>query len=230
MMAQANKPPGRVRAGTLVLVALIHVGIAIGVVRMFTPDLPAAIINSVFEAYEVVVFTPQPEVKEKPGPAAPEGSKADPRAISAPQSPLPLHPQPAAPASGTGQDNVAGASIQGTGTGAGGEGNGTGGGGGARRLEKIAGDINSAKDYRKKTRDLRIGQSVTILLGVGADGRVTSCKVTAPSPDPEADATTCRLASERFRFRPATNRNGDPVAGQYAWRQRWFTSPAGAAE
>ncbi len=230
MTGQADKPPRRVRIATLVLVALIHVGIGIGVVRMFTPDLPAAIIKSVFEAYQVVVFTPRPEVKVKPGPAAPEGRNADPRAVSAPRVELPLHPQPAPPASGAGQENAAGAAAQGTGTGAGGDGRGTGGGRGARQLEKIAGEINSAKDYRKKTRDLRIGQSVTILLSVGNDGRVTGCKVTMPSPDAEADVTTCRLASERFRFRPATDRNGNPVAGQYAWRQRWFYDQPAKAE
>jgi protein TonB len=46
--------------------------------------------------------------------------------------------------------------------------------------------------------------------------------VVEPSPDPEADRITCRLAEERFRFRPARNAGGEPVAAQYGWRQRWF--------
>ena len=210
----------------MVLVALIHVGIAIVVIRAFTPNLPAAIIDKLVEAYDVVVFTPPPpQVSEKDKPAAPEGRKATPRAVSAPKAVLPINPVPAPTVSGTGADNSAGAARQGDGSGAGGVGTGKGGGG-ARKLEKLAGDISSARDYRKKTRDLRIGQSVTILLIVGTDGRVSDCRITQASPDAEADATTCRLAAERFRFRPASDRNGNPVAGQYAWRQRWYYDPA----
>ena len=91
-----------------------------------------------------------------------------------------------------------------------------------RGVEKIAGDINSARDYPKASRPQRLGHSVTIVVGVGVDGRVTDCRVSQPSPDPAADAITCRLAQERFRFRPAVNGSGEAVAGKYAWRQRWF--------
>ena len=45
---------------------------------------------------------------------------------------------------------------------------------------------------------------------------------TDPSPDPQADAITCRLATERFVFRPRLDDDGKPVAGIYRWRQRWF--------
>jgi protein TonB len=241
MQGNADKAPRRVRIGTVVLVALIHVGIGIGLVRMFAPDLTAAIVHRVVEAYTVIITGPPPEPdaakKAKPdaGAAAEEGRKSRPREVSAPRQPRQTEPLP--PVSSTGRENASGAAEQGSGTGAGGQGSGTGSGqggngqgGGARRLEMIAGDISSARDYRKKTRDLRIGQSVTILLSVGTDGRVTGCKVTAPSPDPEADATTCRLATERFRFRPALDRGGNPVSGQYAWRQRWYYDQPGEAE
>jgi len=43
-----------------------------------------------------------------------------------------------------------------------------------------------------------------------------------PSPDAEADAITCRLARERFRFRPATDRAGNPIESEFGWQQRWF--------
>jgi len=163
------------------------------------------------------------------GAAAEEGPRAKPRAVIAPKVAIPVSPSPAPRASSTGEETQAGASDAGQGTGAGGEGSGTGSGlsgsgqgNGFRKLEKIAGDINSARDYPKKTRELRIGHSVTILLTVGADGLVKDCRVTEPSPDAEADRITCRLAAERFRFRPATDARGNPMAGKYAWRQRWF--------
>jgi protein TonB len=60
------------------------------------------------------------------------------------------------------------------------------------------------------------------VLTVGTDGRVRSCRIHKPSPDAEADAITCRLARERFRFRPATDRAGNPIESEFGWQQRWF--------
>ena len=234
------KPPRRARLGVIALVAAVHVLVAVGLVRAFTPDLPARLVGQALSAISVVITAPPPQPAPEPDPesqaeegaAAPEGPKATPREVAAPERTLPVKPQPLPPMSGRGDEAASGARDTGEGTGAGGDGVGTGSGQGGtgqgsglavRGVEKIAGDINSARDYPRKTRDLRIGHSVTILLDVGVDGRVTGCRVTAPSPDPEADAITCKLATERFRFRPATDRAGNPVPGQYAWRQRWFT-------
>ena len=36
---------------------------------------------------------------------------------------------------------------------------------------------------------------------VGTDGKPTACRVARPSRDAEANAITCRLALQRFRFR-----------------------------
>ena len=96
------------------------------------------------------------------------------------------------------------------------------GGGLARKFVQIAGTIDSAKDYPKATRDLRIGKSVLIVFTVGIDGRVHNCRVSEPSGDVQSDAITCRLAEERFRFRPSTDNQGNPVEALYGWRQRWF--------
>lgn len=230
------RAPRRVRIGMMALVVVLHVAAVFGLVHAFAPSVTTVAVDRVMQAFTVTVTAPPPEPPPPPesradeGAAAPEGPKARPREVAAPPRTLPRTPRPVPPVSSTGTENASGAAESGAGTGRGGEGAGTGSGregtgqGGivARKLEKIAGDINSAKDYPKKTRDLRINQSVTILLGVGADGRVTDCRVTVPSPDAEADAITCRLATERFRFRPALDRNGNPVAGKYAWRQRWF--------
>ena len=87
---------------------------------------------------------------------------------------------------------------------------------------KIAGDINSARDYPQATRDLRIGDRVIVALTVGKDGRPSACRIVRASRDPQADAITCQLALARFRFRPATDAAGQPVASEYGWQQRWF--------
>ncbi|MCT2399784.1 energy transducer TonB [Novosphingobium mangrovi (ex Huang et al. 2023)] len=141
-----------------------------------------------------------------------------------------VKPTQAPPAAGNGDENASGARPEGEGSGASGPGYGTGagaggmgqGGGQATPTVKIKGDINSAKDYPRASRDLRIGASVTIEMTVGADGRVKACRIVQPSPDPAADRITCALATKRFRFRPALDAEGSPVEATYRWRQRWF--------
>ena len=108
-------------------------------------------------------------------------------------------------------------------------GSGDGSGAGASRAVKIAGDITAIRDYPARTRGLRLGSSVIVVLTVGTDGRVQACRVHQPSTDPEADAITCRLATDRFRFRPATDRAGNPVVSEYGWQQRFF-APSGQAK
>lgn len=89
---------------------------------------------------------------------------------------------------------------------------------------KIAGEINSASDFPVPAggRKARFGTSVTVYMIVGTDGRASDCRVVRPSPDPDADAIVCRLAEQRFRFRPATDSEGNPVPATYGWRQEWF--------
>ena len=88
--------------------------------------------------------------------------------------------------------------------------------------QKIAGEINAARDYPRAGRDARIGDYVIVYMTVGTDGRAHNCRVQRPSRDPQADALTCRFAEERFRFTPATDSAGNRVASTYGWRQRWF--------
>ena len=56
-------------------------------------------------------------------------------------------------------------------------------------------------------------------------GRVTGCRISRSSGDASLDLTTCALIEERFRFKPATNAAGDPVASPYGWRQSWWLEP-----
>lgn len=173
--------------------------------------------------------SPTPTTPEPAGASGEEGRKAKARPVVA-RARLPSRPEPAPPVASTGNDVRSGAAAQGQGTGGGGEGMGTGsgasgngsGGGLARKAEKIAGDIRSTRDYPAKSQQERIGKRVVILLDVSAEGRVTGCRIWRASGVPEADAVTCRLASERFRFRPAMDAEGRPVASTYGWEQRWF--------
>ena len=52
---------------------------------------------------------------------------------------------------------------------------------------------------------------MTVRLGIGTDGRVTSCQVTASSGNGDLDSTTCRLAQRNGRYSPAKDTSGTPI-------------------
>ena len=60
-----------------------------------------------------------------------------------------------------------------------------------------------------------------ISVAIGTDGRVTSCRVTAPSGSSALDQATCRLYAQRARFTPARDAGGAVVEGRYSDRVRW---------
>lgn len=75
-------------------------------------------------------------------------------------------------------------------------------------------------DYQRSWLDQNLEGSVGFSVTVGANGRVQGCSVTASSGHSELDNATCRLVTQRARFRPATQ-GGQPVAGSYANRVQW---------
>ena len=231
--------PRPVRVGAFVAVGLLHLAAAMLLVRAFAPGFTAEVARRVVSSFTVTVTAPEPIPAPSPAPSAgaaqpagaagAAGTKARPKAAAAPLPKVVLAKPAAPPVAATGSADRAGASVgagtgaggAGAGTGSGGAGSGTGAGGGTRPV-KIAGDINSARDYPIASRDLRLGDHVVIWLTVGTDGRPTACKVARASRDAAADAITCRLALERFRFKPALDANGAPVVATYGWQQRWF--------
>lgn len=242
-MTQADlSAPKGARVGAAVLVILLHIVAVLALVRAFAPDFTGRVVETVASAITVTVTSPPPMPSPQPtvaddappdeGAAAPAGAKASPREVAAPRPRVPIAHKAAPPVSGSGQQDASGAQERGSGTGAGGEGSGTGsgaqgsgqggGGGIGAKPVKIAGEINSARDYPRKTRDLRIGDHVVVALTIGTDGRVKACRIARASRDAEADRITCRLATGRFRFKPAQDAAGNPVEAEYGWRQRWF--------
>ncbi|NTZ44064.1 TonB family protein [Altererythrobacter sp. SALINAS58] len=240
----------RIRPLTLVGIAVLHILLFYGLARALAPDFTGGLEESVVAAFTVpteIPETPPPPVPE-PAPETDtrpdEGAQGDPgreavaRAVAAPEPAVTIVEAPPAPrAASTGAANTSGAAEQGEGTGAAGSGSGTGsgqggvggGGGGsgaaiARPARKIAGDIRSAADFPVPPggRAIRRGQSVTVAVTVGVDGRARDCRVLKPSPDPQADQTTCRLVVERFRFEPAVNAAGETVPATYGWRQDFY--------
>ncbi len=79
----------------------------------------------------------------------------------------------------------------------------------------------TANDY--PTRDLRQGNAGTaeFTLTIGADGRVTDCRITRSTGHPGLDQATCSKVSQRARFTPARNESNQSVTGTFSSRIAW---------
>ena len=191
----------------LAVIALLVRGFALDFVRM----TPVGALQSVrlWWPPPPCKCLPRLSAKQKGGghsAASPQPSQTQ----AVPSIPLSVQPVEAA----GGDAPTPGVGVAGAGSGAG-DGNGTGQG-----PEKLSGEIR-AGDYPAESRALRIGDYVIVALTVGVDGRVRACRVHRASRDAAADAITCRLAQERFRFRPATDAAGHLVEAVFGWRQSW---------
>jgi protein TonB len=186
---------------------------------------------------EKVLKSETAKPKDPEGAASPADLKDSPSPIVVPppEIPLPLPPLVvAAPIAGQGNAASAGAAdVPGPGTGRGGigtglgsgsRGNGTGGGGGGigggMRARFLRGRIMDS-DYPRSALEARMSGTVFLRFVVAPSGRVSDCTVTRSSGSAELDATTCRLIQERFRYRPARDAYGRPIAeairGQHSW-------------
>lgn len=62
---------------------------------------------------------------------------------------------------------------------------------------------------------------VMVVLQVGANGRVSDCRITFSSESAALDAATCRLFRSRARYRPARNADDEAVVGMIREQVRW---------
>lgn len=234
----------RERAVSAVAVALVHAALGWALLTGLGVSIPDKA-QEVLETFNVTTPPPPPpeppqqppkplkeRAPEKEGAAAPPNLKSRATEVTAPKTPIPIPPPiTVAEKPGPGLDPTQGnAPIAGPGTGAGGFGDGTGsgrygngpggGGGGGTPLRLISGRIKNS-DYPREAFEARAQGSVGLRFVVGVNGRVTSCNVTRSSGSRALDSTTCRLIMERFRYRPATDRNGRPfpqtVTGEHIW-------------
>ena len=214
----------RTKLGVALLVIGLQVLLVMALVRAFTPDFAAKVVDTVMATFSVTVTTPPlpdpplpPKAPEPAGKSGNAGKQAVPRAAVALPAKLPITKAPAPQAASTGSADTSGAGTTGSGTGGNGQ-----GGGAVSKAVKTAGEINSARDYPIPTRDLRINDFVIVAITVGADGRPSGCRVSRPSKDAQANSITCQLALKRFRFKPATDASGKPVTSIFGWKQSWF--------
>lgn len=135
-------------------------------------------------------------------------SKATPVAAAPVRVPAPPPPVSAATAPASGAAAQSGASsLPGPGQGAGGIGNGLGGGG--------SGGSGDGSGIATGPRQIRGRLSVADF----PDGLI------GPGQQASVDAMACRLITQRFRYRPAINRVGQPVRSTIAETHIWYNRP-----
>lgn len=232
------------RAGTIALVALIHVGLGYaflnlsGTMRVIERQIiPRLIDVDVVPPAPPIVEVPleKEKPKEKEGAASPKNieSQATPVAAPKPKIELPVPPpvpvtetprvgsdptQGAAPVRGPGT----GAGGIGTGTGSGGLGSGTGGGGSGQgtRPVLVTPTLDGRRDYpREVLRRWPRGGRVFVRFQVDVVGHPYNCNVDRSSGDPMVDQWTCSLVVSRLRFRPATDGRGRPIVSWFGYIQ-----------
>lgn len=212
---------GRRRLTAAAVTAAVHAGV-IGVLAwgLSFRDSPAAPEDDV---QAVTVRLPEPPPPPPPpqqatqaaaaGAPAPEGAKGEAMPREAPRPAIAFPMPPAAVAAGDGSAVDAGAGQQGTGTGAGGTGDGDGGGGSGgvgAPAQRIAGALRDS-DYPREAERAGLSGTVGISFRVRSDGSVDRCTVVRSSGAAVLDTLTCRLFTQRFRFRPATDAAGAAI-------------------
>ncbi len=209
-----------------------------------TPVPPIVADLKVFEVPPDAVPPPIPPRKPAPhmaaprqrGAAAPPALRARATPVAAPPPEIKIERPPlivAAPLPGIGADATAGAApVPGPGSGSGGQGNGTGSGssgtgdgGGGSHAEYLRGDIRD-RDYPREARDAGIQGDLTTRYVIGADGRITDCRVVKSSGSALLDSTTCRLVMERFRYRPARDASGRKISEVQFDDHHWRLGPS----
>ncbi|WP_232496022.1 energy transducer TonB [Novosphingobium kaempferiae] len=117
-----------------------------------------------------------------------------------------------------------GAGGIGDGDGGGGDGDGDGEGDALTRPKQIRGRLHFS-DLPPDLREAKTGGELRLRYRIGIDGRVSDCRIMVSSGRPELDATTCRLITERFRFKPSKNARGEPVASIMIETHGWYFPP-----
>ncbi len=243
MYAPRGERAGSAAAAATVVVALGML-LVLGLRGDFAGrDIAALVAVTLREPQRARLPRPKPAVK---APTSAATGHASPRNLAAQATPIVAHtvqiilpppPVTTAPIAGTSATKANGAStLPGPDQGAGGVGDGLGGGGSGGNGEgdgepavvgprQVQGKL-SMSDLPESLLPPGIEATVTILLRVGSDGRVSECRADRSSGFPELDKLACALIQQRFRFRPARGRSGRPVPSRVIESHSWYAEPA----
>jgi len=225
---------GADRAKAIAAVALVHLALAAVILSGLNVRMIAERIDAL-ETFDIRAPEPPPQppppmreaqrARDEEGAA---GTTAEPTPLVAPKPRIVVPAPPpiaAAPIAGTGSASTSGAATSGTGPGAGGSGSGRGGGGAgdfsgytpARRISRIP-----DREYRRLVAASgRATGSVGITLKVNTDGSPSNCRIVQTSGNGIVDSLMCQLAVRYVRFRPARDRDDQPIAQDITWYPDW---------
>lgn len=225
---------GADRAKAIAAVAVVHIALAAVILSGLSVRMIADKVDAL-ETFDVREPEPPPQppppmreaqrAREEEGAA---GKKAEPTPVVAPRPRIEVPatpPVPAAPVAGSGSAATSGAATSGTGPGSGGTGSGRGGGGTgdfsgytpAQRISRIPN-----REYRRLVAASgRATGTVGITLKVNTDGSPSNCRIVRTSGNGPVDSLMCQLALRYVRFRPARDRDGQPVAQDITWYPDW---------
>lgn len=242
MYASYQSRPARVPSalGALALMAVVLYALVTGLSYSVVTHGRDALI-SVFQSPPKAEPEPEEPLRKPSSASAPKGAPAPPNLknkaaqVVAPLPRIVLMPPPpivVATQAGIGNARNTGASDRaGPGQGAGGAGSGTGGGGnggdgsgavvGPRHLRGKLSFSDLPDDAIRPGEEAVVGVRYT----VGVDGKVSECHITETSRIPAVDAMACRLIIKRFRFRPARDEDGRPVAADMVETHGWSLPP-----
>jgi periplasmic protein TonB len=207
--------------------AVIEVLIGVMLILAVRPQFPH-LVSEPLKLFRIIpllppksVVVPLHAVSRKPeGEASPPNRVSKAAEIVAPAPPVKAQtPVIAAKRHDLGMQPTAGAApVVGSGSGSGGIGNGTGsggsglgGGGRERDAELVRGSIEDS-DIPHSARRRNFQGSVSVRYVVTPDGRATQCQVIRSSGDVDVDSMVCRLIEKRYRFMPALDSAGRPIA------------------
>ncbi len=208
-MAYADQEPSGRKIFAIGAVALLHAGVGYALVT----GLAYNAAKQVYEDLKTFDVAPEePEKPEEPPPPPPKVDLPPPPKVTVPppvvttnvQStntlpPLTQSAPPAPPAPPAAPPPPAPPKV-------------------AQRATQRGGSI-SDEDYPSSSiRNEEAGTSVATFT-IGTDGRVASCNASGASPT--LDAETCKLIIRRFRFKPALDTSGQPIAETKSQRVTW---------
>jgi hypothetical protein len=89
-----------------------------------------------------------------------------------------------------------------------------------RPAELISGSITDA-DYPRMAIIKEEEGTVTVYFNIGKNGLVYGCVPTGLASSPTLMAETCKLITQRFRYKPELNQKGRPIVSQKTMRIIW---------
>ncbi len=208
-MAYADQEPSGRKIFAIGAVALLHAGVGYALVT----GLAYNAAKQVYEDLKTFDVAPdEPEKPEEPPPPPPKVDLPPPPKVTVPPPvvttnvqttntlpPLTQSAPPAPPAPPAAPPPPAAPKV-------------------AQKATQRGGSI-SDEDYPSSSiRNEEAGTSVATFT-IGTDGKVTSCNASGASPT--LDVETCKLIIRRFRFKPALDTSGQPIAETKSQRVTW---------